>query len=300
MKISTSPAHGMRIAGTDAAGAARMMVRAGFQGVDFSLCDRQMEPEKIQEAAWHDRMTAAAEALKAEGLEIAQTHLPYYYAHIPHPGSGTYGEYEAFMLPSYLRALEVTAEIGCHLTVMHPYYVSEDAARTRDGNRRLLDRLLPSLEKYDIRLALENIWAWGYQNANASYPEDLYAMAESAGDRHIGLCIDTGHANLFRIDICAMARMYGKKLYALHINGNGGTQDEHILPYTMAGHYEKLDYRGFSAALREIGFRGWYNLEIGTGDMPACLAQPYYDFAAAVARALADLAEPPQPDLPAD
>ena len=86
--------------------------------------------------------------------------LPYYYAHIPHPGNGTYEEYEDFMLPGYVRALEVTAEIGCHLTVMHPYYVAEDAARTRDGNRRLIEKLMPLLEKYQIRLALENIWAW--------------------------------------------------------------------------------------------------------------------------------------------
>ena len=291
MKISTSLRYGMQITGADAGTVARMMVQAGFQGVDFQLNDQQMEPARIQEAAWHDRYIAMADALKAEGLEVAQTHLPYYYAHIPHPGKGTYAEYEEFMLPGYLRALEVTAEIGCHLTVMHPYYVETDAERTRDGTQRLLEKLLPTLEKYDIRLALENIWAWGYKNANASYPEDLYAMAERAGDPHIGLCIDTGHANLFRIDICEMARLYGDKLFALHINGNGGTQDEHILPYTMGGFYERLDYQAFSRVLREIGYRGYYNLELAVGNMPVCLAQPYYTFAAAVARALADLAE---------
>ena len=291
MKISTSLKYGMQIAGVNAAEAARMMVKAGFQGVDFGLNDHQTEPDRIQEPAWHDRYIEMADALKAEGLEIAQTHLPYYFAHIPHPGKGTYAEYEAFMLPGYLRALEVTAEIGCHLTVLHPYYVETDPVRTRDGNQRLLERLLPCLEKYDIRLALENNWAWGFKNANASYPEDLYAMAERAGDPHIGLCIDTGHANLFRIDIAAMARLYGGKLFALHINGNGGTQDEHILPYTMGGFYERLDYQAFSAALKEIGYKGYYNLELAVGNMPACLAQPYYDFAAAVARALADLAE---------
>ena len=292
MKISTSLKYGTLIAGVDAAASARMMVQAGFQGVDFGLTDQQMAPAVIQQAAWHDRYIAMADALKAEGLEVAQTHLPYYFAHIPHPGSGTYAEYEAFMLPSYVRALEVTAEIGCHLTVLHPYYVAEDPQRTRDGNRRLLDKLLPLLHQYDIRLALENIWACGYKNANASYPEDLYAMAEAASDPLVGLCIDTGHANLFRIDIVAMARLYGKKLFALHVNGNGGTQDEHILPYTMGPHYERLDYQGFSEALREIGFQGYYNLELGVGPMPACLAQPYYTFAAAVARALADLADP--------
>ncbi len=291
MKISTSLRHGMNIAGVNAAESARMMKKAGFDGVDFSLTDQQMEPEKYRSAEWHNRHIGMTEALNSEGLEVAQTHLPYYYAHIPHPGSGTYAEYEAFMLESYLRALELTAEIGCHLTVMHPYYVAEDKERTRDGNRRLIEKLMPLLEKYDIRLALENIWAWGYKDANASYPEDLYAMMEAVNDPHIGLCIDTGHANLFRIDICAMARMYGKKLYALHINGNGGTQDEHILPYTMGGFYERLDYQGFSAALKEIGFKGYYNLEIATGSMPACLAQAYYDFAAAIAKALGTLSE---------
>ena len=291
MKISTSLHHGMRIAKVDAAQSARMMIRAGFQGVDFGLTDSQMEPENYLSAEWHNRHIAMAEALKSEGLEVAQTHLPYYYAHIPHPGAGTFEEYEAFMLPSYLRALDVTAEIGCRLAVMHPYYVVEDAARTRDGNLRLIEKLMPSLEKYDIRLALENIWAWGYKDAHASYPEDLLAMAEGAGSERVGLCIDTGHANLFRIDVAAMARLYGKKLFALHVNGNCGGQDEHIVPYTMAPYYERIDYQGFSAALKEIGYQGYYNLELATGDMPAALAQPYYTFAASVARALADMAE---------
>ncbi len=291
MKISTSLSHGMRIAGVGPAESARMMLQAGFQGVDFGLTESQMEPEKLLSREWREKHLATAEALKAEGLEIAQTHLPYYYAHLPHPGSGSFEEYEAFMMPSYLRALDVTGEIGCHLAVMHPYYVADDAARTRDGNQRIIEKLMPSLEKYDIRLALENIWAWGYKDAHASYPEDLYAIMERAGSERVGLCIDTGHANLFRIDIAAMARMYGKKLFALHVNGNCGGQDEHILPYTMAPYYERLDYKGFSAALKEIGYQGYYNLELATGDMPASLAQPYYTFAAAVARALADLAE---------
>ena len=116
------------------------------------------------------------------------------------------------------------------------------------------------------------------------------AIIEAAGSEYVGACIDTGHANVFRLDISQMVRVFGKKLVALHVNGNAG-KDEHVIPYSMSGWCEKMDYRAFSAALKEVGYKGFYNLEIASGDLPEGVARPFLNYAAAVARALADLAE---------
>ena len=73
MKISTSLRYGMQITGADAGTVARMMVQAGFQGVDFQLNDQQMEPARIQEAAWHDRYIAMADALERGPMPNTRT-----------------------------------------------------------------------------------------------------------------------------------------------------------------------------------------------------------------------------------
>jgi sugar phosphate isomerase/epimerase len=290
MKISTSLDHAVRIDGVTYPESARMMKQAGFDGIDFSLSRDQESPEKQLSAQWIEDVRLRADALKSAGLEIAQSHLPYVGSHIELPRGKGYDNYESFALPGLLRSLEACGEIGCHLAVMHPYFHPENRRATFEGNLRLIDRIMPSLEKYDVKLALENIWGMGYADVGVSRGEDILALIKAVGSERVGACIDTGHANIFRLDIAAMARLYGDKLFALHINGNAG-QDEHVIPYSMSGWCERMDFYGFSAALKEIGFKGYYNLEIACGKLPKGVAQPFLNYAAAVARALADLAE---------
>ena len=47
-----------------------------------------------------------------------------------------------------------------------------------------------------------------------------------------------------------------------------------------------MDYHAFTRTLCEIGYDGYYNLEIASGDLGAEVALPFYIYAAAVARSL--------------
>lgn len=290
MKISTSLEHAVKIDKVNYRESARMMKRAGFDGVDFSLCRNQTEPQKQLSPEWMDDVLMRAEALRAEGLAIAQCHLPYFGNHIDRPGDGGYNDFEAFVLPGLLRALDACGQIGCSVAVIHPYFNAMSVPATKEGNLRLIEKLMPALQRHNVKLALENVYGTAYSDTHTSRAEDILPIIEAAGSELVGACIDTGHANIFGLDIAQMARVYGKKLFALHVNGNAG-KDEHVIPYTMSGWCEKMDYYAFSAALKEIGFTGYYNLEIACGDLPEGVAQPFLNYAAAVARALADLAE---------
>lgn len=289
MKISTSVKHGMNIGKTDAKASAAMMKKAGFDGVDFGMTESQCMPEKQLAPEWSEKLLTMADMIKSEGLEIAQCHLPYYYAHLPRL---SYDEYEKVDLPGTLRALEIAGEIGCHMAVMHPYYYEDDANATYDANVRFIEKLMPLLEKYDIKLAVENVWAMGYINTNASYPKDIMHIVDVVASDRVGVCLDTGHANIFATPIGDFVRVCGKKLFALHVNGNSGKADSHTIPYSMSDWCERMDYLDMSAALKEVGYKGYYNLEIASSSkLPASVAQPFYNYAAAVAKALSDLAE---------
>jgi len=292
MKISTSLEHAIGQAGVSARESARMMKRAGFDGVDLDMCKHQMEPEKLLLPAWREDILHQAEALKAEGLEIAQCHLPFYPGHIPLPGAGRYEDFEDFMLPEYMRALEVCREIGCHTAVMHPFFILGEAQATWDGNVRMIEKLMPYLKEWKVRLALENVYGFdgNYADSHMSRGEDIMQVLRRTEAEWVGACIDTGHANIFRLPIGDMARLFGKRLFALHVNGNAG-KDEHAIPYSMSDWCECMDFHDFSAALKEIGYNGFYNLEIASGPIPRQAAQPFLDYAAAVARGLADEAE---------
>jgi len=288
MKISTSLEHAIRIAGVTPEASADMLVAAGFQGVDISMTFDMMDTAKVLSPEWRAQIHGRASAAKAAGLEIAQCHLPYYPNHIPFPGAGKYDDFEAFMLPHYERSIDICGEIGCKIGVTHPYSNPNDANDTFEGNLRLIEKLMPMLEKNGVKLALENVWARDYAWAHVSNADEILAVINASGSEIIGACIDTGHANIFKLDISEMARTYGSRLIALHVNGNAG-KDEHIIPYSMSGWCELMDFRSFTQALKDINYSGFYNLELSTGALPAQTAQPYLNFAGAVARALADM-----------
>lgn len=293
MKISTSLNHGLGMGCADAYESACLMKQAGFDAIDLSMCEHETEPEIIRTAAWQDAIVAQANAAKRAGLEIAQCHLPSYPGHVPPVGDGSWQDFADFMLPSYVRALETCALVGCPVAVMHPFFNRDSASVTHEGNVRIIEKLLPLMEKAHVRLALENVYGYERQNYLDTFvarAEDIKPILDELDHPLVGACIDTGHANIFRLNIADMARMYGKKLYALHVNGNAG-KDEHIIPYTSSGWCEQMDYHAFSAALKEIGYSGSYNLEVASGKMPLSVAGPFYGYAAAVARALANEAE---------
>jgi len=293
MKISTSLGHAKSIAGVSSRESARMMKMAGFEGVDISMDRGELKPDKLLDDRCAAEIYEEAAALKAEGLEIAQCHLPFYPGHIALPGDGSYQAYEDFLLPATIRAMEICGEIGCHMAVAHPFFDLSSPENTVEGNVRMIEKLMPYMEKYNICLALENCYAHdgkNYLHSHVSTPEGIMRILEKTDERLVGACIDTGHANIFRIHIGNMARMYGKRLFALHVNGNAG-KDEHAIPYTMSSWCECMDYHDFAKALHEIGYQGYFNLELGIGKLPASTAQPYLNLAGAVGRALADLAE---------
>ena len=290
MRTATSIEHAMRLDGVDAYEAARMMKEAGFDGVDLAMCHEQLNPEFMKTEEWAKVLYEQYDAIKAAGMTVEQCHLPYYPGHLALPGDGSYEAFEEFALGGLIHGIEVAGKIGCPVAVLHPFLDVNNDEATLQGNIRLINALLPHLKKNNVKLALENVYAHDGQHYHASVTaraEDIMKILEQVDEEYVGACIDTGHARIFRLNIGKMARLYGKRLFALHVNSNAG-EDEHLIPYLIPAWCEKVNYEDFLAALKEIGYQGAMNLEIGTGKMPAGCAKHYLGLAGVVARAMAN------------
>ena len=287
MKISTSPGHGVA-AGLSAAESLKTMKEAGFEGIDWGLCPSPEHPETMFDSEWARKVLEVARLAKEEGLKLAQSHLPYGPGHLDNPGDGSAKAFGEVWLPCYERALEICAMGGCDLAVLHPMYMLEGYEQTVEANLYLIDRIMPIVRQTGIRLAFENVFARRNRRYIKAYVEEartIAAIVDGANSPLVGACMDTGHANIFRYDISEYARELGSRLIALHVNSNAG-EDEHLIPYTASGWCERMDFGAFTKTLGEIGYRGWYNLEITGGRFPAEAAKPFYEFAALVARSL--------------
>jgi sugar phosphate isomerase/epimerase len=87
--------------------------------------------------------------------------------------------------------------------------------------------------------------------------EDDLEMLGRIGRDNLRICLDTGHAAIFKgKDVASAVRMIGDKLKAVHIHDNMGKEDEHLIPGDGI-----IDWNAFADALREIGYTGVISLE---------------------------------------
>lgn len=95
---------------------------------------------------------------------------------------------------------------------------------------------------------------------------ELVAIADAAGCSNVGLCLDTGHANIGGVDSAAFVREAGARLIALHVADNFGSKDDHLFPH---GPGTTVVWPPIMAALRETGYRGLFNFEV-PGESYSC------------------------------
>lgn len=226
----------------------------GFCGTDESFLPYD-ERERILSAEYTREVLDRNEAIRACGMRVCQTHMTYLPSH--RPRMDEYAEYEAYFMPLYEKEIALTAQMHCPTTVMHPYFTDE-ASRSREVNVRLIERMLPMLEKNGVILSLENIYGAGYGEAHHSTAEDMLYYAEYFRSPFVGVCLDTGHAVVRGQNPSGMLSALLPHLTAVHLHATVAGMDLHALPY-MAGN--AVNWGEIGAILRQSTYRGTFNLE---------------------------------------
>lgn len=146
---------------------------------------------------------------------------------------------------------------GSGTLVMHPPRFNvcdtpEKTAVTRErakSIRRSLDELMPLLEKYDVRIALENLPHGNW--------EILSGLLDDYPAERIGFCFDSGHCNILRRTHYTESEKYASRIIALHLHDNDGSGDQHQSPFTGTFNWEWL-----AGILKQINYSMPLNFEI--------------------------------------
>ena len=128
--------------------------------------------------------------------------------------------------------LEFAERIGSPNIVMH-VDLDEAELRTSEGHRAFCDRLHRSFEEIaedcartGVSIAVENLF---------SAPiERILEVFGTLFDRHpaevVGLCYDSGHAELSDPGEFKLLEAYGHRLICTHLHDNRSIKDDHLLP----------------------------------------------------------------------
>ena len=120
------------------------------------------------------------------------------------------------------------------------------------------------MERNNVNVLCENSTqrnTAGMYSANTG--TDMKEFIEYVNHPLFHACWDTGHANCEGAQYNEITAL-GTDLYALHINDNRGTADEHLLPYLGTMNLDEI-----MNALIDIDFNGYFTFEASSSLRPS-------------------------------
>lgn len=235
----------------------------GFDTVDFTMMNTEAAPYSLSSDEFASFLKREREQAERAGVEIFQVHGPWRYP--PQDGSA---EERAERMEKCKKSIYATHLLGCKYWVIHPLMpygfddipVKKESA-TYDTNLAFWRELVPFAKQYGVTVCIENMPAPGF---SLGAPEKLLSLVKEIDDDNFKICLDTGHVAVFpSLSVGESARLLGSHIKVLHVHDNMGDRDSHLPPGEGI-----IDWRDFSAALREIGFEGSVSLELLPPEQP--------------------------------
>ena len=161
-------------------------------------------------------------------------------------------------------ALRACKNVG-GAAVLVPHFDRERLDVGPDEEARLVEGLracAPVAEETNVAIALETSFSAG----------QLQRITRAVGSPKVGVYQDLANAVIYKQDPAATLRQLGPSVVMVHVKDTGAAGGNAPLGDGV------VDWDACRAALREIGYSGWYVLETPAGDDPEADAARYLQF----------------------
>lgn len=230
------------------------LCEAGFDALDYSMFSigNADHPINIEGLKYAERLFKTADKY---GVTFNQAHAPF-----PTFRENN-DEYNRKIYEYVVKSIEVASVLGAKTIVVHPTCIS-DTANMKYFNINLYNSFIPYCLKYNIKIALENMWGYDHVQKRiipnvCSTGETLAEYYDELDSRYFTVCLDLGHCGLVGEDATNMIRVLGHdRLKALHVHDNDHINDLHIAPF-----YGRMDWNSITTALAEINYDGDFTFE---------------------------------------
>lgn len=228
----------------------------GYNAVDYSLADTNVDLYYLSEPELKQRMHAEKQAAQLADIVISQVHGPWRWP----PQDGSEQE-RSERLEKMKKAVVLTALLGCENLVIHPImpYGIEDLKchkerETWDLNRAFFQELVAFAKQHDVIICLENM---PMRDFSLATPDAILTFVKEFNDDHFKICFDTGHVAIFpELTVGEEVRRLNSYIKVFHIHDNRGERDEHLYPT-----HGIINWADFMDAIREIRYNGVLSLE---------------------------------------
>jgi len=161
------------------------------------------------------------------------------------------------------QAITASGKLGAEWCAIHPRSSVSTGFKTSQSlkdNQKVFYEYLELAHKYNTGIAAENLPIFGGINMIMHFYvhcyEDIANLVDSFNDERVGICWDTGHANMMCGSQADAIKFLGKRIKCTHIHNNDGAGDHHNPPDNG-----NIPWNDVMASFKEIGYDGPFTLE---------------------------------------
>lgn len=237
-----------------------ILSNAGFDAVDVSLMSRR-DYNIINHEDYVKRAEQVRDFAKECGIEINQSHAVF-------PTSYEEIEKAEEAFKKVVRGIHAAAIMGADVIIVHPNqhlrYADEGTPeKLKSMNFEFYNKLLPVAEKYNIKMAVENMFQYYdgvCHDSTCSRAAEFNEYIDMMNSEYITACLDIGHCALVGGQTAGdVIRAMGNRITALHVHDNNLQFDYHLAPFTP--YLGKIDWEDTCKALAEINYSGDFTFE---------------------------------------
>ena len=219
--------------------------------------------------------------------DAAGQNFSFYMGHLPFMGGVSKNEeiMTAFRTKVH-NGIDAAAALGLKYAVVHPNaanfpLIKYDHDEQRAVTLELLSPFVEHANRVGLNIVVENMRVQSGKMQCHRYcmtAEELCDLADALG---IGVCWDFGHAHLSGLKQSKALEYVGKRLKVVHVNDNGGIEDDHVPPF-----FGGVNWKDAMHGLSLTGFEGPFNFELSLGHLPAAMRPDFADYLIKVANEL--------------
>lgn len=208
---------------------------------------------------WRERLGDLRKLCRENGITLWQMHAPLE-LNVTDPDP----QKREMDINTAAKWVEYAHELGLPHLVIHPggrqgAQSDDEKAEIFALNVDAFERLTAVASRFGVKFCLENMqerigqekWRLGARIS------DLNELIDTVGSDALGICFDSSHANVTKLNMSQAIHECGDRLLATHISDNDGSGDQHKLPF-----YGNINWKDVVSALKDIKYACLFNLEI--------------------------------------
>ena len=267
-----------------------LIAEAGFDAIDLTLFRNPAENPLLGDD-YEKEAQKLLDKAKSCGVFFNQSHAPF-------PSfKADNDEYNAFVLPKIIRAIEVSGILGIKTVCVHPVTFRNDMKKQIEYNVEYYSSLAPVAKKSGVKIGVENMF-WRDKAAGCIRPgvcgtsEQMIELFDKLDRDAFTVLVDVGHCGLAGEKAEDFIRnVGGERIGALHVHDNNFKDDQHTVPFAR-----NINWQEVTKALADINYSGEFTFEADNffySNMPQEFAFEGLKFLEKVGRQLISMIENP-------